>query len=244
MSGTILASMKKLMLELDGTDPSKLSMARLTDYLCELAELFGSQDNVHFDSVTEGCVCLNTWVEDDKYPHVLDRVREAAQGVGPKRARKAYLQLSALMEQDRVDGVLQAADANILQFPKAKTAPPPMVVIKQGSVQGRLYVVGGKDETVPVRLEGAGGETLLCEADTVLAEQLGKLLFKYVRVHGKGEWESRPHGGWRLRKMFIQSYERLEKISLRSAVTQLKELGGITWSEMDDPHGTIQNLRG
>src|SRR3546814_8053942 len=110
-----------------------------------------------------------------------------------------------MMEQDRVDGVLQAADANILQFPKAKAAPPPMVVIKQGSVQGRLYVVGGKDETVPVRLEGAGGETLLCEADTALAEQLGKLLFKYVRVHGKGEWESRPHGGWRGRKMFITS---------------------------------------
>jgi hypothetical protein len=128
--------MKKLMLELDGTDPSKLSMARLTDYLCELAELFGSQDNVHFDSVTEGCVCLNTWVEDDKYPHVLNRVREAAQGVGPKRARKAYMQLSALMEQDRVDGVLQAADANILQFPKAKTAPPPMVVIKQVAFKG------------------------------------------------------------------------------------------------------------
>src|SRR3546814_14301573 len=50
----------------------------------------------------------------------------------------------------------------------------------------------------------------------------------------------RSHGGWRLRKMFIQSYEKLEKTSLRSAVTQLKELGGITWSEMDDPHGAIQ----
>lgn len=236
--------MKKLMLELDGTDPSKLSMARLTDYLRELAELFGSQDHVHFDSITEGSVCLNTWVEDQTYPDVLNRVREAAQGIGPKRARKAYGQLTALMEQDRVDGVLQDADAKILQFPKAKSAPPPMVIVKQGSVQGRLYVVGGRDETVPVRLEGAGGETLLCEADMALAEQLAKLLFKHVRVHGKGEWESRPNGGWRLRKMFIQSFEKLEKTSLRSAVTQLRELGGVTWGEMDDPHGTIQDLRG
>ena len=244
MGGPILTGMKKLTLELDGTDPSKLSMARMTDYLRELVELFGSHDNVHFDSVTEGCVCLNTWVEDDKYPHVLNRVREASQGMGPRRARKAYMQLSALMEQDRVDGVLQTPDANILQFPKAKAAAPAMVVIKQGSVQGRLYIVGGKDETVPVRLEGAGGETLLCEANTVLAEELGKLLFKHIRVHGKGEWESRPHGGWRLRKMIIQSYEKLEKVSLRSAVGKLKAVGGMSWNEMDDPHGTIHNLRG
>ncbi|MBJ2349658.1 MULTISPECIES: hypothetical protein [Pseudomonas] len=118
-----------------------------------------------------------------------------------------------------------------------------MVIIQQGSVQGRLYIVGGKGETVPVWIEGAGGEALFCEANPALAEQLGKMLLKYVRIHGKGEWEGLPHGGWRLRRMSIQSYEKLEKISLRSAVTQLNELGGITRSEMDDPQGVIESLR-
>lgn len=118
-----------------------------------------------------------------------------------------------------------------------------MVIIQQGSVQGRLYSVGGEGETVPVLLEGSGGENFLCEADTALAEQLGKLLFISIRVHGAGEWESRPQGGWRLRRMSIQSYESLEKISLRSAVAQLKELDGAAWSGMDDPHGVIQSLR-
>lgn len=118
-----------------------------------------------------------------------------------------------------------------------------MVIIKQGSVQGRLYSIGGEGETVPVLLEGTGGENFLCEADTALAEHLGKLLFISIRVHGAGEWESRPQGGWRLRRMFIQSYERLERVSLRCAVTQLKELDGTAWSEMGDPYGVIQGLR-
>ncbi|QGA47758.1 hypothetical protein [Pseudomonas brassicacearum] len=118
-----------------------------------------------------------------------------------------------------------------------------MVIIKQGSVQGRLYSVGGEGVTVPVLLEGSGGESLFCEADAALAEQLGNLLFKSIRVHGAGAWESRPQGGWRLRRMFIQSYESLEQISLRSAVAQLKELDGAVWSGMDDPHGVIQRLR-
>ncbi|UZD95580.1 hypothetical protein LOY64_00790 [Pseudomonas corrugata] len=118
-----------------------------------------------------------------------------------------------------------------------------MVIIKQGSVQGCLHAVEGKGETVTVRLEGAGGEILLCEADTALGELLDKLLFKYVRVHGKGEWERLPQDGWRMRKMFIRSYEKLEKACLRSTNNRLKHLGGITWSEMDDPHGKIRSLR-
>lgn len=118
-----------------------------------------------------------------------------------------------------------------------------MVIIKRGSVQGRLYRVGRKGETVPVWLEEASGETLRCEADTALADQLEKLLSRYVRIHGVGEWVRRPQGGWCVRKMVIRSYERIEKISLRGAVGRLKGLDGVTWSEMDDPHGKIQRLR-
>ncbi|WJN60909.1 hypothetical protein [Pseudomonas sp. SO81] len=218
-------------------------MARLTDYLCELVELLGHPDSVHFDSVTEGSACLNTHIDDSYYQHVVHRVREAGQNVGPKRAIKAYKRLASLMEEDRVDGILRTDDAQILQFPKVKSSAAPLVVIKQGSVQGRLYIVGGKDDTVPVRLEGANGETLLCEADTHLAEELGKLLFKHVRVHGKGEWQSRPHGGWRLKKMFIHSYEKLEKSNLKGTVDRIKRAGGMLWDDQEDPHATIHELR-
>src|SRR5690554_4959772 len=78
--------------------------------------------------------------------------------------------------------ILNDADAQILSFRKRPDDEKPLVVNKSGSVQGRLYLVGGKDETVPVRLEGASGETLYCEASTEMAQQLSALLFKQVRV--------------------------------------------------------------
>src|SRR5690606_15861863 len=134
-------------------------------------------------------------------------------------------ELASLMEQDRVDGQLLSATGTVIQFPKAKRESPPLVIKKRGSVQGRLYIVGGKDETVPVRLEGASGETLMCEANTSMAEELGALLFKHVRLHGLGEWESRPNGGWRLRKLEIHSYQQLETGGLRAALKKLKQAG-------------------
>lgn len=119
-----------------------------------------------------------------------------------------------------------------------------MVVFKAGSVQGRLYSIGGKDDSVPVRLEGANGETLHCEAGIETAAQLAPLLFKQVRVHGKGEWERRQAGGWRLKKMHISSYEPLEKASLRTAVDRMRGVGGILWNSIEAPHETILGQRG
>jgi hypothetical protein len=236
--------MKTLTLHLDGITPEKLSMKRLTEYLRELATLYGSEDSVHFQSVTSGSACLNADVEEHRYQAVISQVREVAGGVGSKRPTKAYTRLADLMFEDRVDGSLKADGANIVQFPRAKCAEPPLVIVKQSSVQGRLYSVGGKDDTIPVRLEGADGETLNCEADMVLAEQLGTLIFKHIRLHGDGEWERRQGGGWKLKKLRIKSYEKLENIGFKTAVSRLRSAGGLLWNEKNSPHAEVLDLRG
>jgi hypothetical protein len=120
----------------------------------------------------------------------------------------------------------------------------PLAVNKAGSVQGRLYRVGGKDETVPVRLEGANGETLHCEASTGIAQQLSALLFKQVRVSGCGAWERLPEGRWRLRKLKIESFQELDTAKASSVLVKLQSLGGLKWAEMDDPHGVAKDMRG
>lgn len=244
ISKTYTLNMKKLTLHLDGTAPDKLPMARLAEYLRELSTLLGSKEHVHFENVSEGSACLNTLVEDEKYSEVVFHAQQAASGSGSKRARKAYLELTSLMEQDRIDGQLITATGTLIYFPKAKRELPAIVIKKRGSIQGRLYIVGGKDDTVPVRLEGVDGETLLCEANTTMAEELGALLFKYVRLHGLGEWESRPNGGWKLRKLEIHSYQKLEMGGLRAAIRKIKQSGDTNWSEMDAPHAVISELRG
>lgn len=236
--------MKDLTLHLDGTTPDRLSMRRLAEYLRELSAFYGSEDAVHFDSVKKGSAMLTSRVDDGCYPIVLNQVREVASGIGGKKATRAYKKLSDLMLEDRVDGYLKAEGAQIIQFPKGKLLEPALRVIKTSSVQGRLYSVGGKDATVPVRLEGADGETLLCEADVQLAERLAQLLFKPVRLHGEGEWERRPDGSWRLIKLVISSYQKLEDVGFKAAIEKLKAAGGVKWDDMPSPHSEILESRG
>lgn len=236
--------MKTLTLHLNGITPPDLTMSRLADYLCELAELYGKEGRVHFSSVASGSVKLNACVDADHHQRVLHRVREVINGVGPKGATKAYRRLADLMLDDQVSGTLESEGQQIVKFPRVGKDRKPLVIFKQSSIQGRLYVVGGKDDTVPVRLEGANGETLYCEADIETAAMLAPLLFKQVRLYGRGEWERRQTGGWRLRKLRISSYEPLEKASLQSALERMKEAGGILWDQQDSPHEVILDLRG
>ncbi|MFO3664231.1 MULTISPECIES: hypothetical protein [Pseudomonas syringae group] len=236
--------MKEITLYLDGTTPDTLSMKRLSEYLRELSSFYGSEAEVHFDSVKDGSAQLICRVEDTSYPFVLNQVREVAGGLGAKRPTRAYRKLSDLMLDDRVDGYLKAEGAQIIQFPKGKLAEPPLRVVKSSSVQGRLYSVGGKDSTVPVKLEGADGETLSCEANVQVAERLAQLLFKPVRLQGDAEWERRPDGSWRLIKLVISSYVKLEDIGFKAAVAKLKAAGGVKWDDMPSPHTEILESRG
>jgi len=236
--------MKDITLYLDGTTPERLSMKRLAEYLRELSSFYGSEPAVHFDCVKDGSAQLVCRVEDACYPVILNQVREVASGIGGKRPTRAFRKLSDFMLDDRVDGYLKAEGAQIIQFPKGKLAEPPLRVIKSSSVQGRLYSVGGKDATVPVRLEGADGETLLCETNVQIAERLAQLLFKPVRLQGEGEWERRPDGSWRLIKLVISSYVKLEDVGFKAAIAKLKAAGGVKWDDMPSPHSEILESRG
>jgi hypothetical protein len=120
----------------------------------------------------------------------------------------------------------------------------PLHLIKPSSIQGKLYSVGGKDETIPVRIEGADHETLYCEADIEVAERLGQLLFKTIRVSGDGQWERKPDGVWKLTKLKITSFVKLEDVGFREAVAKLKAAGGINWNDASDAHSEILDNRG
>lgn len=236
--------MKELTLYLDGIKPEQLSMRRLTEYLRELCTLYGSEDAVHFDAVREGSAKLMSLIEENHYPKVINTVREVAGGMGSKKALASYQRLSDLMTEDKVDGSLTSGSAKILIFPRAKLAEAPLRLVKPSSVQGRLYSVGGKDDSVPVRIEGANGETLHCESTIETAEKLAQYIFKSVRVHGNGEWERRSDGTWRLVKLFIDSFTKLEDVSFKDAINQLKAAGGNNWNNMPEAHSGILKDRG
>lgn len=236
--------MKKLTLKLNDRTPETLPMKRLGQYIAHLSDMLGEIEHVHFSSVSDGSAMLNVDIEEQYYQKVLTRVREVPNGMGAKKQLSAYQSLQQLMDEDGTGGeILNDTKASVLSFRKRPDDEKPLVVNKSGSVQGRLYLVGGKDETVPVRLEGANGETLHCEATVEVAQKLSASLFKQVRVKGPGIWERSPEGTWKLKKLKIDSFQELDTTKVSDVVAKLQAIGGLKWADMDDPHGAAKDLR-
>ena len=193
---------------------------------------------MHFDKVSEGSDCLNTWVDNEAaYKDVITRSLSSVQNNA-----KSYLKLVELLSEDGFNGsILNAKDDVIVIFPKVSKETP-LYVRKKTTLQGRLYSVGGKDDSIPVKIEGANGETYHCEATPALASELGAILFLNIRVNGEGDWE-RKDDVWKLKKLKISSYEKVKKVSLKEAVKSLRSASGNQWAEEDDPHGIMQTLR-
>lgn len=236
--------MKELTLYLNDLTPGQIPMKRLAEYLRALALFYGHEDAVHFDSVKPGSARLQTLIEDSAYPGVINQVREVSGGLGSKRAVSGFERLSELMAEDNTGASLRSGNAQIFQFPSPKHEEEPLRLVKPSSIQGKLYSVGGKDDTIPVRIEGADHETLHCEAGIDIAERLGQYLFKAVKVSGDGQWERKPDGSWKLVKLKITSFVKLEDISFKEAVARLKAAGGITWNEISNAHSEILDSRG
>lgn len=228
----------RLTLKLDGTSPGELSMARLGKYLSALSDLYGSVDAVHFKDVSDGSACLNTWVDNqNSYNAVIQRSISQAATSG-----SSYLKLVSLLAQDGFEAkIINQDKVTILEFPSV-TEETPLIIRKKGRVQGKLYNVGGKDDSAPVKLEGANGETYHCEATPVLAAKLGALLFKQLRVSGDSEWIKKD-GKWKLKKLIIESYEVLEKSNLKNAFKALQNASGNQWKEEDDAQAILKALR-
>src|SRR5437879_5629137 len=66
--------------------PHTLPMARLAEYLRQLAKVFGNEESVHFLRVEEGSADCAIEVDEEKEPAIVDRVRAASVGEGPKEA--------------------------------------------------------------------------------------------------------------------------------------------------------------
>ncbi|MBE3288349.1 MULTISPECIES: hypothetical protein [Enterobacter] len=225
-------------LKLGGTHPDSLPAGKLAKYLSIITDMYGQVDHVHLESVSEGSADVNVWVDNEAaYNDVISRSVSQAKSNG-----KHYQRLISQLDEDGFTGsIFDRNSSLIIKIPTSKKEEP-FNLNKNSEVQGRLYSVGGKDDSIPVKLEGANGETYHCEATPDLALKLGMLLFRTLRVKGEGHWE-RKDGKWKLKKLKISSFEELKKIKLKDARSQIVQTTGNQWSEEDDPASILAALR-
>ena len=233
---------------IDALTPDRLPMARLAEYLADLARLFGHREHVHFDRIMPGSAVLAQRVEGDYASRVRERL-DAAGGNGPvpEEIADAVESLNTRLAKDNATGRLRDdRDAEIIIFPgRDRPRPRTFGPFKQlCSFDGMLIRVGGKDGTVPVHLQGRGGQIHICNADRDMARRLAPHLYQgTLRVSGDGRWEREASGKWKLIQFDINEFRLLDDAPISEVVEKLRNVKGSGWKQFDDPFAEIMRLR-
>jgi hypothetical protein len=215
--------------------PDTLPLNRLAEYMEALSRLFSEPKEVHFDSVVAGSAVLKVKIDDPARAKVAARIIGLRDDTAPKEAIKAFADIDALLRKDGANGELIGdGGAVILRFPGI-TRPEPLEFgpFKQdGTLEGIVIRVGGKDDTIPIHLKD--GDVVHClDATPELAKRIAHhYLSDTLRVNGTGTWFREANGTWLLKRFKISEFEVLSETPLMNVVESLRKVQGSTWNEV------------
>ena len=232
---------------IDALTPESVPMARLAEYMADLANLFGHKEHVHFDRVARGSLALVQRVDSDHRDRIRARLDAAGKGGPvPDDVANAMESLNKRLAQDDATGRLSdRSGAEVIVFPgRDQPRPSTFGPIKElCSFDGMLIRIGGKVEPVPVHLQ-AGDTIHICHADRDMARRLALHLYQgTLRVWGDGRWEREPSGHWRLIRFDIGKFELLDDSPISEIVAKLRKVEGSGWKQFDDPLAELMRLR-
>jgi hypothetical protein len=230
--------------KIDAFTPETIPMARLAEYMTELATLLGIRDSVHFLRVEGGSTTLVHEIEFEAVPKVRERINAIKTRTAPEDAIRAFANLDQKLAEDNGTGALETNATRIIEFPGRhrgqleKFSP----VIQPGSIDGVLIRVGGRDETVPVYL--LEGDTLhKCNSNREVAKRLAPHLFgSTLRANGTGKWSRDDFGNWVMERFNIADFVVLDDSSLVEAVSKLRSIKTDLQS-IDDPLEELRRIR-
>jgi hypothetical protein len=242
---------KRLIFHIDAYSPATIPMAKLAEYMADFAALLGKENAVHFAGVDAGSTQLLALVEFEDVPKVTARLQDIRRGNPPRDALKIFEQIDKRLANDNatgrilVEGGEGVSPAELLAFPgrnrpKAQSYGP---FTQDGNLDGILIAVGGKDDTVPLRLQNGETTYANCGTTRAMARDLGRHLFEPVRVYGTGRWLRETGDTWTLIRFRALRFEVLEKDSLRDTVAALRAVRGSAWKNMADPLAELADLR-
>jgi hypothetical protein len=214
---------------IDAFTPQTLPMARLAEYMSDLAMLLGNAEKVHFVRLKKGSTAIVHQVEWEAAPKVNERIRSIRQFEAPPDAMKAYGSIDRRLASDNATGCLiEPSQHTVLEFPgRSRSAAGAYSPFTQpGTLDGIPIMVGGKLDPVPVHLE-EGDIIHSCYASRTTAKRLAEYLFvSTVRVIGNGRWHRDSDGLWIMDRFTITDFHPLTDESLGEVITKLRTAAG------------------
>lgn len=241
--------MEELRFRTDAFQPAILPMARLAEYMAELASLLGHEKSVHFVRLDPGSVALIHRIDAEDRPKVNARLEALRQGEGHASAVKAYHAIDDMLANDNTVGML-ADDQNsvIIRFPgkTRQTSIDYGAFEQQGSFDGIPVKVGGLKDLVPIMLQKTDPAASVhhCVAPRSIARAIAPYLFETpVRVHGIGRWHREDNGAWKLMKFTINDFSVLDSAPLDIVAARLRAIEDNGWRAIECPFATLRGLR-
>lgn len=226
-----------------GYTAETMPLTRLTEYLQELAAMLGDERHIHLVKVESASAVPVFQVDEQAADRVRDRASAVRRGTAPADAMRAYRNVNRMLKEDRGHATFFEGTAEIIPFPGAEALPeePISGISQQGTLDGELEKIGGPREWVPVHLRTMDRESITgCFARKALVQELAPLIYRPVRLYGRGRWERSPDGRWTVERFLIDSFEPLDRAPLTGVIAKLRKIKG-DWS--DNPVAALNTLR-
>jgi hypothetical protein len=230
-------------LKIDAYSPDTMPMARLAQYMAELATLLGERDAVHFRRVTRGSTVLSVKVDREAVPKIRDRVATVRAGDAAGETLRAFNTLNKFLRDDNAIAVLRDNEPRgiVVRFPGREIAEEKFASVRQqGSMDGIVTGIRGKDETIHITLLVDGQQVTGCETNRTIAKQLGAKFYEPVRLFGRGRWGRDADGMWSLLHFKIESFESLQDEPLAGVIASLRQIP-TEWG--DDAYSELTQMR-
>jgi len=238
---------RKYVFRIDALTPATLPMARLAEYLADLASLAGEKNCVHFDQVTEGSAQLNWWVEAGAEPRVRTRLAVADSTDAPRDIARPFSEIQRKLIQDGASAELKDdQSATILYFPgrserAAETIP---AFWQQDEIVGRLVRIGGSDESIHAQLQTERGLlTRFVMSEGVARRIVHHFLGDAIRLIGKAKWRRTPEGEWALDAFKVEDFEQLTAGNLLEDIARIRLMNPGRWVDADAPWEELDQVR-
>lgn len=235
----------ELEFEIGAYEPETMPMARLAEYMDDLAKLLGEEHSVHFVRLRKGSTTIVHRVDDEAFPKIRDRAYLAKEPTASADIRQPYERLEKRLRQDNARGAkLRMDDVKLLEIriPKRSAVAYPSIG-RHGTLQGVVSRLGGRGEWVPVHLEDLDGTLYMCEAKKEQSKALVPFYLGHpIRVEGQGRWLRDEEDGWQLESFRIHSFEPLKDESIRETLARLRQIPA-KWKQSDNPLADLQRIR-
>jgi hypothetical protein len=251
-----VANLKEFRLTIEGTangvelTPETMPMARLAEYLFDLAAMMGYKESVHLVKVDNGSATPVMLIDADEEARITDHLQKAQLGRSDRSANLAYRRFETKLREDNAFARVRNVEkgCNVIEFigrnrEKVTEYGP---IRERASVVGEVIRVGGKDETVPVWLKRVDGDFFFyCDAKKHVAQDLGHKMYVTLRLHGIATWKRDDKGTWTMVHFSIQSFdpEPLSDAGLAETLAVLRAIPDNGWLDAADPLADLREIR-